>query len=157
MSQDLENKLILTSPAIINESNNMFVNPLVLQRPQLPYVIASKDISVSGVQQLCGLSDHKVQIANFELKIMKCPPNIRYIRSFRMCDWGKLHSAPWHTMDIFDDINDKWFYFCTLLQDCLDKFCRLRRLLFIKQEDLLHGLMILSQKVYKLRIRQNKL
>ena len=37
-------------------------------------------------------------------------------------------SAPWHTMDIFYDINDKWFYFCTLLQDCLDKFLPLKKI-----------------------------
>jgi len=109
----------------------------------IDHVIASKDISVSGVQQLCGLSDHKVQIANFELKTMRCPPNIRYIRSFRTCDWeklrGALRSAPWHTMNIFDDINDKWFYFCTLVQD---RFLPLKKVTVHKVK--LHGLMILS-------------
>ena len=57
---------------------------------------------------------------------MRPLPNIRHIRSFRTCDWDKLrdalHSAPWHTMNIFDDINDKWVFICTLLQECLDKF-----------------------------------
>ena len=32
-----------------------------------------------------------------------------------------------HTMDIFDDINDN-FFFCTLLQDCLDKFLPLKKI-----------------------------
>ena len=97
----------------------------------IDHVIASKDISVYNVLQPCGLSDHKVQVASFELGIVKHLPSIRYVRSFRECDWEKLRdtlrSAPWQTMNIFDDINDKWFYFCTLLQDCLDKFLPLKR------------------------------
>jgi len=94
----------------------------------IDHVIASKDISVSNVLQPC---DHKVQVASFELGIVKHLPSIRYVRSFRGCDWEKLRdilrSAPWQTMNIFDDINDKWFYFRTLLQDCLDKFLPLKR------------------------------
>jgi len=35
-------------------------------------------------------------------------------------------------MDIFDDINDNWFFFCTLLQDCLDKFLPLKKVTFCK-------------------------
>ena len=94
------------------------------------YVIASKDISVSNVLQpyACGLSDHRVQVASFELGIVKHLPSIRYVRSFRGCDWEKLRdtlrSTPWQTMNIFDDINDKYH---TLLQDCLDKFLPLKR------------------------------
>ena len=97
----------------------------------IDHVIASKDIPVSSLQQPCGLSDYKVQVADFVLGTVGPLPSIRCIRSFRTCDWEKLRdvlrSAPWHTMDIFDNINDKWLFFCTLLQECLDKFLPLKR------------------------------
>ena len=97
----------------------------------IDHVIASKDIPVFTLLQSCGLSDHKVQIASFALTTVRHLQSIGYVRSFRRCDWEKLHdalcSAPWQTMNVFDDINDKWFYFCTLLQNCLDKFLPLKR------------------------------
>ena len=78
---------------------------------------------------------------------MRFLPGICYVLSFRMCDWEKLHdalhSASWQARNgFFDDGNDKWFYFCTLLQECLDKFLPLEKV--IKQENLLCGLMTLS-------------
>ena len=30
-------------------------------------------------------------------------------------------------MNIFDDINDKWVFYCTLLQECLDRFLPLKK------------------------------
>ena len=113
----------------------MFVNPPVLQRLLLrsliDHVIASKGIPALNLLQPCGLSDRKMQVASFELGTVKHLPNIRYVRSFRRCDSEKLrdalHSAPWQTKNVFDDVNDKWFYFCTLLQNCFDKFLPLKR------------------------------
>ena len=43
------------------------------------HVITSKDIPVSSLQQTCGLSDHKVQVANFELRTVRPLPSIRHI------------------------------------------------------------------------------
>ena len=48
------------------------------------------------------------------------------IRAFRKCDWDRiceaLHTAPWHVMPIFDDINDKWCFFYGILSNYLDAF-----------------------------------
>ena len=77
----------------------------------IDYVIASKDIPVFTLLQPCELSDHKVQIASFALKTVRHLPSIHYVRSFRRCDWEQMRdalcSAPWQTMNVFDDINDK--------------------------------------------------
>ena len=113
---------------------------------------------------MCGqksLPDHKVQVADFVLGTVRPLPSIRCIRSFRTCDWEKLrdvlHSAPWHTMDIFDNINDKWLFSVHCCRNVWTSFCHLRGLLSIKQEDPLHGLMKLSRPIYGLKTRQNGL
>ena len=54
-----------------------------------------------------------------------------------------LHPMAHH--GYFDDINDKWFVFCSLLQECLDKFLSLKKVTVVKQGNLLHGLVKVSQ------------
>ena len=59
--------------------------------------------------QTCGVSDYRVQIANFDYSSLHATPRVYQIRAFRKCDWDSiceaLHTAPWHVMSIFDDIN----------------------------------------------------
>ena len=118
-------------------------------------------IPVFTLLQPCGLSDHKVKIASFALKTVRHLPSFRCVRLFRRCDWEKLRdalrSALWQTMNVFDDINDKWFISVHCYRIAGTNFRHLRKLLFTKQEDLHCGLLTLFQQVYGIKIRQSKL
>ena len=54
-----------------------------------------------------------------------------WICSFRKCDWDKLretlHYAPWHVISTFDDIDDRWEIFQSILLDVLNSFAPLQR------------------------------
>ena len=83
--------------------------------------------------QTCGVSDHHVQIVNFDHSPLLATPRVYQIRAFRKCDntdWDHiceaLHTAPWHVMSIFDNINDKWCFFYSILSNCLDTFIPLK-------------------------------
>ena len=48
------------------------------------------------------------------------------VRSFRNCPWDEiretLNTAPWQVMDIYNDINDMWLFFNSIIQNCLDTY-----------------------------------
>ena len=54
-----------------------------------------------------------------------------WIHSFRKCDWNKIRDtlsyAPWCVMSTFDDIDDQWEMFHSLLMDSLNAFAPLHR------------------------------
>jgi len=114
----------------------------------IDHVITSKNTPILRLLQTCGLSDHKVQIANLGYFSPQTPSRDHQIRSFRKCNWDELRhtlqSAPWKIMSVYDDIDDKWGYFYALLWECLDNFSHLRRLLLGNLKDLLHGLIMRS-------------
>jgi len=97
----------------------------------IDHVITSKDTPILRLLQTCGLSDHKVQIANLGYFSLQTPSRDHQIRSFRKCNWDELQhtlqSAPWQIMSVYDDIDDKWGYFYALLWECLDKFLPLKK------------------------------
>ena len=35
---------------------------------------------------------------------------------------SSLSTAPWHVMDIYDDVNDMWHFFVSILYRCLDMY-----------------------------------
>ena len=73
-----------------------------------------------------GLSDYYIQCVDYEVSI--CPQEVRtmWIYSFRKCDWDKLREAlsyaPWHVISTFDDIDDQWKMFHSLLLHSLNAF-----------------------------------
>ena len=80
--------------------------------------------------QALGLSDHNVQLTDFNIPILKCAPRAMMVRSFKRCDWeglkDVLDSVPWQVMAVYDDVDDKWDFFKTILLDALDAFAPLR-------------------------------
>ena len=83
--------------------------------------------------QTCGLSDHKVQIMNLDYSITKPSSRERalYVRSFQNCQWDELFyvlwNVLWEVMYSFEDINDQWAFFHTILEECLHIFVPLRK------------------------------
>ena len=112
-----------TSPKWFNQTSsipsNMFVNQPVLWRALLLWLIT---LLLARISQYLTYNNHvDLVIIRYKLLALNLEPwylyipSICYIRSFRTCGWERLHdalhSAPWHIMDIFDDINDKWVFF----------------------------------------------
>ena len=68
-----------------------------------------------------------------DFKVSICPQEVRtmWIRSFQKCDWDKLWEAlsyvPWPVVSSFDDIDDQWETFHSLLLDSLNAFSPLRK------------------------------
>ena len=96
----------------------------------IDHIITTKQTPKLRMAQTCGLSDHRVQIANFDYSPLPTSPRVYEIRAFRRCDWDRvcdaLHSAPWQVMSIFDDVNDKWCFFYGILNECSDIFIPLK-------------------------------
>ena len=97
----------------------------------IDHVICTNDISVLNSLQAVGLSDHRVQLVDFDVLSLQQESRVMWIRSFRRCRWvelkDSLSSAPWHLMSLFDDIDDQWNFFHCTLQQCLDEFIPLKR------------------------------
>ena len=96
----------------------------------IDHIIGSSTLQVSSVGQALGLSDHNVQLTDFNIPILKCAPRAMMVRSFKRCDWkglkDVLDSVPWQVMAVYDDVDDKWDFFKTILLDALDAFAPLR-------------------------------
>ena len=79
------------------------------------HVICTNDISVLNSSQAVGLSDHRVQLVDFDIPTQQHDSRVMWIRSFRRCRWAELRaslsSAPWRLMSLFDDIDDQWNFF----------------------------------------------
>ena len=87
-----------------------------LQFPTLiDHVICTNDISVLNSLQAVGLSDHRIQLVDFDVLTQQHESRVMRIRSFRRCWWVELKdplsSTPWHLMSLFDDIDDQWNFF----------------------------------------------
>ena len=65
--------------------------------------------------QALGISDHNVQVVDFDIPMLPPSSCQRWIRSFNKCDWNQLrevlHAIPWQMLDTFDKIDDKWDFF----------------------------------------------
>ena len=67
-------------------------------------------LCVTTCTQAVGLSDHRSQLLEVAIPVVRNLPRHITIRSFHNCPWGKirdtLNTAPWQVMDIYDDVND---------------------------------------------------
>ena len=90
----------------------------------IDHIICTVDLPVLDIQQAVGLSDHRVQIVDFDIVIQRSPAEFRWIRPFRHCCWGTIRSslstALWSTMNVFDDVNDMWGFFYGIILSCLN-------------------------------------
>lgn len=94
----------------------------------IDHVLCSRDISVISVIQATGVSDHRVQVVDFEIAFQHNSVPSCCVRSFKKCCWDDVRSylstAAWSVLNIFNDINDMWEFFYSVLQNCLDSTLR---------------------------------
>ena len=87
---------------------------------------------MSRILQAVGVSDHRVQIAEFDISISRNAPEFRSVRAFRRCCWDEVKSClsnvPWSVMELFDDIDDMWEYFYGIVQSCMNNYIPLKRM-----------------------------
>ena len=78
------------------------------------------------ITQAVGVSDHRVQVVDFDIPSLRPSHHQRWIQSFRKCDWDQvrtvLQAIPWHFMNTFDSVDDKCDFFHTVLSEVLDLF-----------------------------------
>ena len=84
-----------------------------------------------SVIQATGVSDHRVQVVDFEIAFQHNSVPSHCVRSFKKCCWDDVRSylstAPWSVLNIFNDINDMWEFFYSVLQNCLDTHIPLKK------------------------------
>ena len=93
----------------------------------IDHLLVTPSLSVSQSYQTVGLSDHRCQILEVDIPVVRPAVNYVSVRSFRKCPWDEvrhsLSTAPWHVMDIYDDdVNDMWHFFVSILYHCLDMY-----------------------------------
>ena len=75
----------------------------------IDHFITTPSLTVNSVYQAVGLSDHLLQVVDISnAQSVKPAQSVMYVCSYRNCDLDDmreyLHTAPWHVMDIFNDI-----------------------------------------------------
>ena len=89
----------------------------------IDHVLTSSPLCVTTCNQAIGLSDHRSQILEAAIPVVRNLPRCITIHTFRNCPWDKiretLNTAPWQVMDIYDDVNDMWLFFYSIIQSCL--------------------------------------
>ena len=97
----------------------------------IDHVISTITLSVSNIFQTAEITDHLMQVVDFSVSPSRSPSRLMWVRSFKKCDWpalrASLDSAPWHLMDLFHDLDDKWHFFHTVLGQVLDDFMPLHQ------------------------------
>ena len=106
---------IITSALITNLSATL-----------IDHVLTSPPLNVIKCYQAVGLSDHRSQIIEVGIAIMKSVPRQVTVCSFCKYPWDKvkeaLCTAPWQVMEIYDDMNDMWTFFISILHECLNAY-----------------------------------
>ena len=105
----------VTAPSRVTTSSSTLID----------HVLSTPSLSVTRCCQSVGLSDHRCQIMEVDIPVSRSTKHSVTVRSFRRCPWNdvreSLHTAPWQVMDIYDDVNETWEFFITILQHCLDQ------------------------------------
>ena len=69
---------------------------------RIDHVISSEVLNVSLSTQAVGISDHRVQIVDFDVTICRRVPREIWLRSFKKCNWDQVResiaTAPWNAM-----------------------------------------------------------
>jgi len=97
----------------------------------IDHIISSNSLTVTSVFQVSGISDHRMQVSEFTIAPVQLPSRSVCVRSFKKCDWKELRatlrSAPWNLMEMFDNIDDNWSFFHTLIMQVFDDLMPLHR------------------------------
>ena len=92
----------------------------------IDHLLVTPSLSVSQSYQTVDLSDHRCQILEVDIPVVRPAVNYVSVRSFRKCPWDEvrhsLSTAPWHVMDNHDDVDDMWHFFVSILYHCLDMY-----------------------------------
>ena len=102
------------------------------QSESLIYALFTSDTSIFDSTGACSVtgSDHMMIYGEMTIKV-PAPVQISTIRSYKKCNndemLSDLESAPWHTMDTFDCIDDRWNYWKTLFLSIVNKHAPLIR------------------------------
>ena len=95
----------------------------------IDHALSTSNLAVLQCFQATGLSDHQCQIIEVDIPICRSVSHTSMVRSFRQCQWDEvreyLQVVPWQVMDIYDDVNDMWHFFSSILQECMDTFAPL--------------------------------
>ena len=106
----------VTAPTRVTESSATLID----------HLLTTPSLAVSRSYQTIGLSDHCCQVLEVDIPVVRPPVHYVSVRSFRKCPWDEvkqsLSTAPWHVMDIYDDINDMWDFLISILFQCLDTY-----------------------------------
>jgi len=96
----------------------------------IDHIVRTPAISVLDVQQAIGLSDHRMQIAVMDV-VQRPSVTFRWVYPFCKRCWDDfrdcLSSAPWSTMEIYDDPDDMWVFFCKIVTSYLDRYVPLKK------------------------------
>ena len=64
----------------------------------IDHVLSSHCLTVSQSSQAVGVSDHHLQLVDFDIPVVRAAPRFVWVRSFRKCQWAQLrdslYSAP---------------------------------------------------------------
>jgi len=93
--------------------------------------LCTPDIPVCSVSQAVGLSDHRIQLVDFQASVQSPVSNYRWVQLFRHFDWrlvkADLKLIPWSDMEQFNNIEDAWTFFATVIDWFLDQYFPLKR------------------------------
>ena len=96
----------------------------------IDHILTTPNIVAYSMCQSVGLSDHLVQFLDVKSVVIRHKPFILSIRPFCKCDLDAIREAlastPWHVMDTFDDLDDKWHYYKSCLFSVLDQYAPLK-------------------------------
>ena len=81
---------------------------------------------MSRSYQTVSLSDHHCQVMEVDISVARLDIHHVSVCSFCRCPWDEvrqsLSSVPWNVMDVYDDIDDTWGFFVSILYHCLDTY-----------------------------------
>ena len=138
---DININLLTSQPASVTNYKHMLSYFQLIQQVTVPtrvtessatlidHLPTTLSLSVSQSYQTIGLSDHHCQILEVDIPVVRPPTNYVSVRLLSKCPWDEvrqsLSTAPWHVMDVYNDINDMWGFFVSILFQCLDSYAPL--------------------------------
>ena len=122
IAEDLHLTQLISEPTRITEHSQSLIDVLFTSNPDL--------FSSTGTVAFTG-SDHLMVYGECSENV-KSSPKVSFARSFKKCDTNALLSdldgAPWHLIDMFDCLDDKWDYWRVLFLGIVDKHAPLLKM-----------------------------
>ena len=70
---------------------------------------------------------------DFDITVCRRAPREIWVRSFKKCNWDQVsrgiisRTAPWNVMSIYDDLDDQWSFFHSILMESLQLYALLKK------------------------------